>query len=102
MKKIRMFAAVFALISVAGLCYLHERGLGAQWSMQNNTKITLDFYIDDIYQCQALSHGFCTAQVEAGKHILKAKSRDGKFIKTSEKMEIKEGESRTWVVEQEP
>jgi hypothetical protein len=71
----------------------------AQCTLQNNSGIMLDLYVDGVYQCTALAHMFCTTQVKAGTHDLKAQSKDGKQVITMDAVVFKAGESRTWSVE---
>jgi hypothetical protein len=67
-----------------------------QVSMQNNTDVTLDLYVDGNYGCRALKGLFCTTQVTVGTHTLEAKAGDGRSISTS--VTINAGDSITWTI----
>lgn len=70
-----------------------------QVSMQNNTKVTLDLYVDKEYGCRALKNLSCTVQERVGEHVLMATGAGG--FKKSKVVELKQGSVYTWTVTEE-
>jgi hypothetical protein len=70
----------------------------AQISMQNNSKLWLNLYIDGNFGCgPVMPGGFCTSSVKEGPHLLEAKK--GEEVMSYEKgVNIGEGTSPTWTV----
>jgi hypothetical protein len=70
----------------------------AQISLQNNTKLWLNLYIDGNFGCgPVMPSGFCTSSVTAGSHLLEA--RKGAEVVSSESgVNIGDGTSPTWTV----
>lgn len=68
----------------------------AQVTMENHTGQTLELYIDQQQQCQALMNLMCTAQTASGFHVLVAAS--GETVVGSETVSLKAGESYTFAV----
>jgi hypothetical protein len=70
----------------------------AQISLQNNTKLWLNLYIDGNFGCgPVMPSGFCTSSVTAGSHLLEA--RKGEEVLSSERgVNIGDGTSPTWTV----
>jgi hypothetical protein len=70
----------------------------AQISLQNNTKLWLNLYIDGNFGCgPVMPSGFCTSSVKEGSHLLEAKK--GEEVMSYEKgVNIGDGTSPTWTV----
>lgn len=68
----------------------------AQVTMENHTGQTLDLYVDQQQQCQALMNLLCTVQTTSGFHNLVAASGDQTV--GSESVSLKQGESYTFTV----
>ncbi|MGP8002236.1 MAG: hypothetical protein ACLPSL_00335 [Smithella sp.] len=70
----------------------------AQISMQNNSKLWLNLYIDSNFGCgPVMPGGFCTSSVKEGPHLLEAKK--GEEVMSYEKgVNIGDGTSPTWTV----
>jgi hypothetical protein len=68
----------------------------AQVTLENHTGQTLDLYIDQADQCQALMNLMCTVQTTSGFHTLVAASGDQTV--GSESVSLKQGESYTFAV----
>jgi len=68
----------------------------AQVTLENHTGQTLDLYIDQAQQCQALMNLMCTVQTTSGFHVLVAASGDQAV--GSESVSLKQGESYTFAV----
>lgn len=68
----------------------------AQVTMENHTGQTLDLYIDQAQQCQALMNLMCTVQTTSGFHLLVA-ANGGQAV-GSESVSLKQGESHTFAV----
>jgi len=70
----------------------------AQISMQNNSKLWLNLYIDGNFGCgPVMPGGFCTSSVKEGPHLLEAKK--GEEVMSYEKgVNIGDGTSPTWTV----
>ena len=68
----------------------------AEVALENHTGQTLDLYIDQQQQCQALMNLMCTAQTKSGFHVLVAASGDQTV--GSESVALKQGESYTFAV----
>ena len=70
----------------------------AQISLQNNSNLWLNLYIDGNFGCgPVMPSGFCTSSVKAGPHLLEAKK--GEEVMSYEKgVNIGDGTSPTWTV----
>ena len=68
----------------------------AQVTLENHTGQTLDLFIDQQQQCQALMNLTCTVQTSSGFHVLVAAS--GGQPVGSEPVTLKQGESYTYAV----
>lgn len=70
----------------------------AQISLQNNTKLWLNLYIDGNFGCgPVMPNGFCTSSIKAGPHLLEAK-KGGEIVAREEGIQIGDGTSPTWTV----
>ncbi len=70
-----------------------------QVTLQNNTSLTLDLYVDGNYGCRTLMNLMCTTQVPAGTHTLEARGPNGESASTP--VTLGEGDSVTWTVTEE-
>lgn len=72
----------------------------AQISMQNNTGLWLNLYIDGYFGCgPVMPSGFCTSSVKPGSHDLEArKGQEVSPIATEKGVNIGDGTSPTWTV----
>jgi hypothetical protein len=70
----------------------------AQISLQNNTKLWLNLYIDGNFGCgPVMPSGFCTSSITAGSHLLEA--RKGEEVVSHESgVNIGDGTSPVWTV----
>jgi hypothetical protein len=70
----------------------------AQISLQNNTKLWLNLYIDGNFGCgPVMPSGFCTSSVKPGPHLLEARKGD-EVISAESGVNIGDGTSPTWTV----
>lgn len=70
----------------------------AQISLQNNTKLWLNLYIDGNFGCgPVMPNGFCTSSVKAGPHLLEAKKGE-EVVYYENGVNIGDGTSPTWTV----
>ena len=53
---------------------------GAQVTLYNSSRITLDLYVDGAYAGRALAGGVFTAQVTAGRRTLEARDSNGNSV----------------------
>ena len=68
----------------------------AQISLQNNSNLWLDLYIDDNFGCgPVMPSGFCTSSVKEGIHRLEAR-KGQKTVAHEEGVQIGDGTSPTW------
>jgi hypothetical protein len=69
----------------------------AEVTLQNNTSGTLDLYIDNQQQCEALFNLTCTAETSSGFHLLVGASGDK--VAGQQSVNLKSGESYTFTVQ---
>ena len=95
MQRILLTVFVFSILSIT--CVNNSYSM-AQISMQNNTSLWLNLYIDGNFGCgPVMPNGFCTSSVNAGPHVLEA--RKGQEVVATEKgVNIGDGTSPTWTV----
>ena len=68
----------------------------AQISLQNNSNLWLDLYIDDNFGCgPVMPSGFCTSSLKGGIHRLEAR-KGQKTVAHEEGVQIGDGTSPTW------
>lgn len=84
-----------ALLASAGAATA-QTGYG-QITLQNNTSVTLDLYVDADYGCRALPNLACTTSATAGEHNLTAQSTDGRSV-VYPGVVVESGGSYTWTV----
>ena len=87
------FLVIILSFSLANMAYAL-----AQISLQNNSNLWLNLYIDGNFGCgPVMPSGFCTSSVKAGPHLLEAKK--GEEVMSYEKgVNIGDGTSPTWTV----
>ena len=87
------FLVIILSFSLANMAYAL-----AQISLQNNSNLWLNLYIDGNFGCgPVIPSGFCTSSVKAGPHLLEAKK--GEEVMSYEKgVNIGDGTSPTWTV----
>ena len=95
MQRILLTAFIFFILL---LTHVNNSYAMAQISMQNNTSLWLNLYIDGNFGCgPVMPSGFCTSSVNAGPHLLEA--RKGQEVVATEKdVNIGDGTSPTWTV----
>jgi hypothetical protein len=91
----RMQIKILALAALMGPAAVAYAG-SAQVTLENQTDMTLDMYVDGAYGCRALQGLTCTAQVQSGVRALEARS--GQRTLTSKTSDIAEGSSPVWRV----
>lgn len=102
MKKIRLMIFVLTILIAGAWLGQDQVQAGAQITLQNNTSFTLLFYVDGVYQCRALGNGgFCTAQVDAGQHALRAYANDNSGRNIGTTIYIRDGSSPVWTVSEQ-
>jgi hypothetical protein len=70
----------------------------AQISLQNNTNLWLNLYIDNNFGCgPVMPSGFCTSSVTPGPHLLEAR-KGAEVVKYEDGVNIGDGTSPTWTV----
>lgn len=70
----------------------------AQISLQNNTDLWLNLYIDGNFGCgPVMPSGFCVSSVKPGSHLLEARKRND-VISSETGVNIGDGTSPTWTV----
>lgn len=96
-RKQRMLLAA-CIVSILLLTQVSNSYSMAQISMQNNTSLWLNLYIDGNFGCgPVMPSGFCTSSVNTGPHDLEA--RKGQEVVATEKgVNIGDGTSPTWTV----
>jgi hypothetical protein len=67
-----------------------------QITLNNQTSIDLDLFVDGHYACRALAGLFCTSQEREGKHLCTAQGEGGHAGPFP--CPIKSGDSFTWTV----
>jgi len=91
-----------AAAAVLAACFMPAAPASAQqtgWgqiSLNNQTSIVLDLYVDGHYACRALSGLFCTSQEREGSHVCTASGEGGRAGPFP--CPVKSGESFTWTV----
>lgn len=78
---VKTWTLALAAALLPGAASAQSTGYG-QVTFDNQTSVTGDMYVDDTYQCRALAHLFCTAQVEAGVHVAEFRFADGDAVTT--------------------
>ncbi|MEN6615884.1 MAG: hypothetical protein ABFD12_04960, partial [Syntrophorhabdus sp.] len=93
MQRMLLAAFIFSLLL---LTHVNNSYSMAQISMQNNTSLWLNLYIDGNFGCgPVMPSGFCTSSVKPGPHDLEA--RKGQEVVAIEKgVNIGDGTSPTW------
>jgi len=95
----KIFLLVLFLLGLS-LPLAHRAHAMAQISLQNNTNLWLNLYIDGNFGCgPVMPSGFCTSSVTPGSHLLEARKRGepGTTI-PPESVNIGDGTSPTWTV----
>lgn len=91
----RTLIAGVALLAVASMAKA-QTGYG-QITLQNDTSVTLDLYVDGNYGCRALPNLACTTSALAGEHNLTAQATDGRSA-VQPGVVVESGGSYTWTV----
>jgi hypothetical protein len=99
-KSVWMLLLVIMAIMMLGLARSQAQYTGyAQATLHNKTRYTLDFYVDDVNCCRALSGGFCTTHVKPGVHTFYAVTADGRIKTKSHRIQLDAGDSWDFPVE---
>lgn len=93
-RKIVALTVVF--IMSPALAWAQE-GYG-QFSFNNQSSETADFYVSGAYGCRALAGLFCTTQARIGIHTLVAQWTNGQSY-TIEGVELHQGEVLTMTIQ---
>jgi hypothetical protein len=99
----KIFLTVLLLLGLS-LPLKYEAYAMAQISLQNNSKLWLNLYIDDNFGCgPVMPSGFCTSSVMPGSHKLEARKggEPNTTIMIERDVHIGDGTSPTWTVNYE-
>lgn len=88
-------AMVVCAAILAAPAVTQETGWG-QITLNNQTSITLDLFVDGHYACRALAGMICTSQEREGNHLCTAQGESGRAGPFP--CPVKSGESFTWTV----